>query len=57
MINDYSKYEVMKKEESLSNWNKETGRPVGQTRGKDNEEAQHVSMQFRLGERALWPPL
>ena len=44
MINDYSKYEVMKKEESLSNWNKETGRPVGQTRGKDNEEAQHVSM-------------
>lgn len=36
--------EVMKKAESLSNWNKETGRPVGQTRGKDNEEAQHVSM-------------
>ena len=53
MINDYSKYEVMKKEESLSNWNKETGRPAGQTRGKDNEEAQHVSMQLRLGERAL----
>jgi hypothetical protein len=47
----------MKKEESLSNWNKETGRPVGQTRGKDNEEAQHVSMSLKLGERALWPPL